>query len=212
METIVKPGFVPTTKCLCTRPGCFYATFRRLEDVDKRKSAERCVACGTTKSALWRTPSSELGLFQRWLSSGESRGSLVKDGGIVLDSGSTLCNACAIQFRDKGKEWVKTKGSGFTTSSFMLYLRQTTPSVKSHELSVSQAQQAVLEVLNLGEPVPLEDGIGMLVKAREALGMKAIGRQQLVSLTRTFFDHLSDTVSDAYYVAFDGVKVGDDNR
>lgn len=174
MATVVKPTFVPTMACLCNRPACFHATWRRLQKAAKRETAVKCVACGTTKSHLWRTPSSELGLFQRWLSSGQSRGNCVQQGGVTLESGSAICNPCGLQFRDKGKEWIQTNGSGYTVSSFLLFLHQTPPSRDVYELSVSQTQQAALEVLVNGRPVPLDDGMAMLTKAREAVGLKKV--------------------------------------
>ena len=84
LETIVKPGFIPTSSCLCSRSSCFYSTVRRLGDAaERRELAPKCVACGTKNISQWRTPCSEIGLFQRWLSVGEPKGKCVRDSGTI---------------------------------------------------------------------------------------------------------------------------------
>lgn len=213
-KTVVKPGFRPTTECLCLRPSCFYMTFKKLGYAWKRQNPTRCAACATKHTRTWRTPSPELGLFQRWLSSGESTGKCVHESGTILKADTPICDACAAEFHDKGKAWIREHGPKFSVKTLLLYLRQGPAPVRcrSHAFAAFLARRDVLEVLDTGKPVHLDVAVEMMREARAEARLEEVKPQRLVGLALELFSYLSEKVSDAISVNYAGDQLGDDKR
>ena len=213
-ETVVKQGFRPTTECLCLRPTCFYMTVKKLSSAWKRQNPTRCAACWTKHTPTWRTPPPELGLFQRWLSSGESTGKCVHESGTILKADTPICDACAVEFRDKGKAWIREHGPKFTVKTMLLYLRQGPAPVRcrNHAFAMYLARRDVLEVLDTGKPVHLDVAMEMMRKARVEASLEEVKPQRLAGLTLELFQYLSEKVSDAVSASYAGDQLGDDKR
>lgn len=214
MKTIVKPGFRPTMSCLCIRPACYYMTWRKLDFAERRRNSPRCVACMTKNTAAWRPPGKELALIQRWLSEGEPSGMGVKENGTVLEADSRICDDCDAEFRNTGKKWVSEHAPKISMKTLDLYLRQRPAPHpgQARELVFCLVEREMLEILMKGRPVLLEDAVEMVVKARACAGYAEVQRARLVGQAVEVLECVSDSVTDAFYLCFDGEQVGESKR
>lgn len=213
-KTVVKPGFRPTTACLCLRPACFYMTFKKLGYAEKRRNRPQCAACATKHTPAWRTPTPELGLFQRWLSTGEPTGRCVQENGTILEATTPICDACSTEFRDKGKAWARVHAPRFTVKTLLLYLRQGPAPVRfrNHPYAMYLTRRNVLEILDTGKPVHLDVAVEMMRKARAEASLEEVKRHRLVGQAVEVFHYLSEKVPDAIFVCYEGGQAGDDKR